>query len=158
MKKLLIALCCFFPLCLYGEIPENATLEELKARVDKGDTEAMRALASRYDDTPGKEADVLALYQQAAEKGDVLAQYLLGFRYQQGIDVEKDTTVAAKWYQKAADQEDAAAQHELGGLYAILPRRCLLTNWIHRLRIHWVVYTLRVMALRKASPKPWNGI
>ena len=37
--------------------------------------------------------------------------------YENGLGVDKDTSEAAVWYRKAADQGDADAQLKLGGLY-----------------------------------------
>ena len=39
-----------------------------------------------------------------AEKGDAVAQSLLGFMYQYGEGVQKDFKEAVKWYRKAAEQ------------------------------------------------------
>ena len=70
----------------------------------------------------------------AAEQGDANAQFILGVLYRDGDGVPKDTTEAAKWFRKAADQGiadaqvhlirlaaeqgDAAAQLKLGFKYA----------------------------------------
>lgn len=52
-----------------------------------------------------------------AEKGEAAAQSDLGFCYDQGKGVAKDTVQAVKWYRKAADQGDAPAQSMCGYCY-----------------------------------------
>lgn len=57
-------------------------------------------------------------YQRAAESGNAQAQYLLGLRYERGIDTASDTARAAQWYARAAAQGHAEAQFKLASLYA----------------------------------------
>ena len=52
-----------------------------------------------------------------AEGGDSESQVELGFRYEQGKGVAKDQVEAAKWYRKAAEQNYAEAQNNLGVCY-----------------------------------------
>src|SRR5215471_8620049 len=52
-----------------------------------------------------------------AERGDAVAQYELGQRYRQGIDVPRDAAEAVKWYQRAAEQGYAEAQYNLAVAY-----------------------------------------
>lgn len=54
---------------------------------------------------------------QAAEQGNVSAQYNLGVVFQKGQGVERDYKKAAEWYLKAAEQGKAQAQFWLGFLY-----------------------------------------
>ncbi len=61
-------------------------------------------------------ADMAAL-TQAAEAGDVEAQFELGSRYAVGKDVAEDATEAAKWYEKAAEGGHGMAQYVLGVCY-----------------------------------------
>jgi len=53
--------------------------------------------------------------QKPAEQGDVRAQYFLGYSYQ----LLKDFVMAAKWYEKAAEQGYADAQIRLGRFYSL---------------------------------------
>ena len=62
--------------------------------------------------------DNLDAVRQAAEQGDVEAQYNLGAMYGMGLDVPLDDAEAARWYRLAADQGEAVAQHNLGFMYA----------------------------------------
>ncbi len=55
---------------------------------------------------------------QAAQAGDMEAQYQLGVQYLYGTDVPKDPAKAAEWFKKAADQGLVPAIRELGILIA----------------------------------------
>ena len=54
------------------------------------------------------------LIKPEAEKGDAVAQFILGFLYDEGKGVPQDFAEAAKWYRRAAKQGNKAAQHNLG--------------------------------------------
>ena len=53
-----------------------------------------------------------------AEKGNSVAQYIIGAMYQNGDGVPQDYKTAAKWFRRAADQGHITAQNDLGTLYA----------------------------------------
>jgi TPR repeat protein len=55
--------------------------------------------------------------RSAAEKGNARAQYLLGLRYEEGLEVSQDDAEAANWYRKSADGGDANAQLALALMY-----------------------------------------
>ena len=54
----------------------------------------------------------------AAEQGDALTQFNLGFMYDKGYGVAQDDAAALRWYRLAAEQNDAKAQNNLGAMYA----------------------------------------
>ncbi len=54
---------------------------------------------------------------EAAQGGDVAAQYNLGVMYFEGKDAPQDYLEAAKWYGAAADQGDGQAQFNLGLMF-----------------------------------------
>jgi TPR repeat protein len=56
--------------------------------------------------------------RQAAERGEVEAQFQLGIAYYTGMNVIQDYRAAVKWYQKAAEQGLVSAQHNLGVAYS----------------------------------------
>lgn len=58
-------------------------------------------------------AEQIAWYRKAAEKGNAEAQYTLGWIYENGDDVEKNHREAIKWIQKAADQGHLNAKRDL---------------------------------------------
>ncbi len=53
-----------------------------------------------------------------AEQGDAQTQFNLGLSYLNGDGVQKNFTVALKWFKKAANQGLAQAQNTLGAFYA----------------------------------------
>ena len=55
--------------------------------------------------------------RKAAELGNSLGQFRLGYCYDEGQGVTKDWAEAVKWYRKAADQGHAQAQNNLGVCY-----------------------------------------
>jgi TPR repeat protein len=65
----------------------------------------------------GDHAKALEILKPLAEKGEVLAQYRLGYMLALGQGAEKDLKLAAEWMRKAADQGDAAALTQLGVFY-----------------------------------------
>ena len=52
-----------------------------------------------------------------AEQGDVQAQYILGYMYNEGLGVRQDYAEALRWYRMAAEQGHVKAQHNLGLMY-----------------------------------------
>ena len=57
--------------------------------------------------------------EEAAEQGDVMAQYVLGVCYWNGIEKERDSEEAVKWFEKAAEQGyiDSSTAFRLGNYY-----------------------------------------
>lgn len=55
--------------------------------------------------------------RKAAEQGDTRAQLNVGFCYESGRGVAKDTTQAIKWFRRAAEQGFDEAQYALGCCY-----------------------------------------
>src|SRR5262245_56577587 len=53
-----------------------------------------------------------------AQRGDAIAQCVLGIMYQSGEGVAQDDAKAVWWYRKAAEQGNADAQSALGLMYA----------------------------------------
>ena len=54
---------------------------------------------------------------EMAEKGDMEAQYELGFMYYDGDGVKTDRKLALKWFTAAAMQGHKDARHQLGEMY-----------------------------------------
>ncbi len=82
------------------------------------------ARAQSYDDgmrayDAGDFAKALEIWGPVAENGDAVAQYSLGKLLENGgAGVPSDPVAAAKWYQRSASQGVAAAQNNLGLMYA----------------------------------------
>lgn len=55
--------------------------------------------------------------RQKAEKGDSVAQTMLGVEYMKGDQVEKDLNKAIEWWKKAAEKGYAEAEYKLGVCY-----------------------------------------
>ena len=64
----------------------------------------------------GDYATTVQLIRPMAEQGNALAQYELGFMYDQGQGVRQDDAEAVKWYGLAAEQGYAGAQNALDQL------------------------------------------
>jgi TPR repeat protein len=56
-------------------------------------------------------------YQQLADQGHKVAQYMLGVMYRHGRGVDQDDARAVHWYRKAAKQGVASAHYNLGYMY-----------------------------------------
>ena len=52
-----------------------------------------------------------------AEQGEAKAQNILGRMNQNGLGLPQDYTEALKWYRRAAAQNDADGQNNLGFMY-----------------------------------------
>ncbi|MEW6306659.1 MAG: tetratricopeptide repeat protein, partial [Verrucomicrobiota bacterium] len=53
-----------------------------------------------------------------AEEGDPEAQRQLGIMLAEGMDVPRDTMEAARWFRKAAEQGDRAAQYNFAIMHS----------------------------------------
>jgi TPR repeat protein len=81
----------------------------------------MAALGEHYQAGRGVKRDLTnaaALFQRAAEGGDVSGQFDLAYLYETGRGVSKNQQLAAKWYGLAAQGGDPTAQFLYG-------QRCL---------------------------------
>ena len=66
---------------------------------------------------PQDYAAAASWYRKAAEQGNAIAQFHLGFMYDFGRGVPQDYAAAVSWYRKAAEQGNADAQLHLGVMY-----------------------------------------
>lgn len=116
MKRLLLAaLLCL----LIGAAPAQDAIGELKVRADAGDRTATRQLAEAYYTGRGVEQDnkqAAFWYEKLAKQGDVRAQTTLGLLYFRGVGLERNYSLAYKWWSLAAVR-DPAAQFNLGNLF-----------------------------------------
>lgn len=55
--------------------------------------------------------------EQAARQGDAKAQLLIGEIYEFGVDVPADDMIAAKWYERAAGQNEPEGLLYLGMMH-----------------------------------------
>lgn len=75
------------------------------------------ALAPLYAAMTPEEMQVLEKDKTQAEKGDRVAQNILGDCYRTGSGLPQDTSQAVYWYRKSAQQGYAKAQNNLGACY-----------------------------------------
>ncbi len=73
-----------------------------------------QGMAAFEADQFGEAARIL---RPLAERGDVEAQFTLGYMYYMGTGVPQSKSTAVRWYKKAADQGDPTAKYNLGYLY-----------------------------------------
>lgn len=74
-------------------------------------------LGGRTHNQPPTKNQKIEHIRQAAEQGNVHAQFTLGMMYEFGQGVPQDFCEAAKWYRRAAEQGDAEAQVSLGRMH-----------------------------------------
>lgn len=105
----------------------------------------LRQLAENYEHGRGviqNYAKAYRLYCMAVSRGDVEANYRLGWMYFNRRGVEKNNALAAGWFKRAADRGDPHAQKMVEILSATQSRvdqSCTLTNpnrdqiekWVH---------------------------
>jgi TPR repeat protein len=85
---------------------------ELRSRRDQPDySQLSRRAADDYA------AETIDRYAQAADEGDVEAEFKLGDLYESGYGVPKNPATAIAWYTKAANQGMSLAQDRLGHIY-----------------------------------------
>lgn len=84
-----------------------------------GDSEAkdfLRKFEKDLDEIDLYTAEIDQLIE-AAEEGDARAQYVLGFQYAAGVNVDRDESKEIEWIGKAAEQGNVDAQVSLGMCY-----------------------------------------
>lgn len=90
-----------FLLAAFVVLPATAqTLDESVAAYDRGDY----ATAWRG-------------FHRLANRGDAVAQGVIGMMFYNGESVPPDYAEAAKWYRLAAEQGESAAQNNIGSMY-----------------------------------------
>ncbi len=91
--------------------------ETLTRDAENGNSGAQRRLGRVYDIVYSDDEKAVYWYKKAANQGDVIAQYNLGYAYDNGEGVSKSEQQAVYWYKKAANQGDIDAQNNLGYAY-----------------------------------------
>ena len=97
----------------------SSTIEEIKAKAEKGDAQAQFQLGICYFFGKGvatNYTESIEWIRKSADQGFAQAEYILGVGYTKGDLglLPKDEAEAVKWYQKAAEQGFAEAQDNLG--------------------------------------------
>ena len=118
-------------------------VEELRARAEQGDANALDNLGTLYSWGAGVErdaAEAVRLYRLAAEQGRAAAQYNLGNMYASGEGVQQDNMRAHMWYDIAAmqgDEDGPFGRDLIAGLLTPneitqaqeMARRCMASNY-----------------------------
>lgn len=91
-------------------------------------------LYQRGHGAPGDADRALALIETAAERGLAAAQYHAGMAWLNGLGTEPDRHRALHWLERAALQDDVAAQLQLAELYfsSPTPEQALARQWLNR--------------------------
>jgi SH3 domain/Sel1 repeat len=90
--------------------------KRLEAASSKADPARLTALQAQQSQPPGTKPS-LSEVSLAAHQGNSHAQFQLGQRYADGLDVKLDKKEAFKWFRIAAGQEHALAQLAVGRAY-----------------------------------------
>jgi len=67
---------------------------------------------------PSETPDQIAQIRLAAEDGEPESMFLLGVAYAQGKGIERNDTLAARWFHEAARKGHARARTSMGYLYS----------------------------------------
>ncbi|MDR0798668.1 MAG: sel1 repeat family protein [Dysgonamonadaceae bacterium] len=129
MKAKLILLILFLSIgcAAPAQNTQNAQeLADLKAKAEKGDSEAQFWLAWYLYENKNY-AEACKWWKKAAEQGLTVAQYNMGVMYELGKGVTKNMTEAEKWYGKAAREGYKEAQERFKLLKE--PAMLLGTAW-----------------------------
>lgn len=98
----------------------NATIEQLRIRAEKNDSDAMNAIGVAYsqgDNVPKDPATARIWFRQAATLGNAGGMNNLAYFYEQGIGGAYDSRAALEWYKKAADLGNATAMWNIANIY-----------------------------------------
>ena len=106
----------------------------------------------------GDYATTLKLWRPFADRGDSLAQLILGVMYDKGQGVPQDYAEAVRWYRLAADQGEAAAQTNLGIMYRTgqgVPQDYMLEHmWFNLAAAHGNSFAVKNRALLATRMTP----
>lgn len=126
----------FSQVCVAGDVAKTDPMEkslnayykgEYKAALNftiplaaDGDSSALNLLGMMYELGKGVSQNAetsVVLYRQAADMGDLYAQYNLAVSYDAGNGVPQNYREAVRWYQRAAKQGASFAQYNLAIMY-----------------------------------------
>ena len=119
-----------------GDREEGARLREQGMRIFQG-------LGVPRDD-----AKAVALLEEAAERGDLVAQVNLAKMYENGLSVAQSDARSARWWLAAARQGDAAAQFRVGEIV-------YLGQGLPRDRLEAVTWWSRALAHASPAQREW---
>lgn len=91
-------------------------LPVLLERAEKGDTVSQNHLGVTFSFMKDYK-NAAKWFQKAAQRGDVFAQYRLGYLYSEGLGLPQDHDKATAWFYEAAKKGDIKAQYQMGVAY-----------------------------------------
>lgn len=117
IRALLFLLVALQAACNQSEGPQSSAaraasiavspLEELRAKADAGDIEALKKISLAYlrgsDGAPKDLKESFKWYSKAAEAGDVKSMAVVAEMYADGEGIQKDRGESLRWWKKAAD-------------------------------------------------------
>lgn len=112
--------CALLAACAWHGLALAESMDELRARAERGSTQAQILMGVKYYKGEGVVQDRVEAARWcrlAAEQGDPRGQYSLGALYDAGEGVVRDHVEAAKWYRMSAEQGDARGQYSIGDMY-----------------------------------------
>lgn len=107
--------------------PGQGGLPSWSGLIDSASAKELVLWGQRHENgegVPKSPQRAVALYCAAAEKGDALAAYQLGWIYANGRGLPRDDALAAAWFRQAAGKGDAHAKRmlsRLGGVRRVEP-------------------------------------
>jgi TPR repeat protein len=122
------ALKLYRPLAQRGDARAQDAIGGMYARgeggLPKDDAEALHWFQMADDERKGLKAyneggyaTALRIFRPLADRGQILAEYLIGLMYANGQGVPQDYAEAMTWHLKAAKQGEAKAQFSVGLMY-----------------------------------------
>ena len=121
-------------------------------------------LLSLFDRIRAGDKAAFAVVQAAANKGQRVAQEILGIAYNDGYAVIQDSALSTAWFRRSAEQGDMLAQYEMGLAYqegrAVEKNNATAAHWYGEAAAQgytWAMVRLGVMyergQLGKADPE-----
>ncbi len=74
----------------------------------------------------------LRLFLENAKAGDVASQLNIGYFYDRGLGVRRNTRLALQWYRRAYQNGDASAANNIGTIYRDRGNRRRALEWFLR--------------------------
>lgn len=110
-----------FRIVLVRQVPKPPKVADFNTEIRGKTTSQLNALAKDYlngeNDKPKNLERAYKLYRLSAERRDAEGQERIGNMYLNGIYVKKSWEEAAKWYEKAAKQDNINALFVMGVFY-----------------------------------------
>lgn len=97
--------------------PDTTKHRRTKRKTHRQKPQSATASATPRNGEPDAPKLNIEELRQKAEKGDSVAQTMLGVEYMKGDQVEKDLDKAIEWWKKAAEKGYAEAEYKLGVCY-----------------------------------------